>query len=629
MNLFDLVATLRLDTSSYESGLDQAESKVSKIGKAFSTLKVAGVAMAGASAVAVGKLTKSSVDAYANFEQLAGGVRKLYGDASDKMMEYANNAYKTSGMSANQYMEQATSFSASLINSLGGDQAKAVEQTDVAMRAISDNFNTFGGDMSMIQGAFQGFAKQNYTMLDNLKLGYGGTKQEMERLIDDANAYAETLGMTSDLSIDSFSDIVTAIDLVQQKQGIAGTTAKEASTTIEGSLNMVKSAWENLVTGLSDPDADLGKLMDNLVVAIVGDKEGEGLLNQIVPAIERAIDGIGELINKAVPVLASNFPKVFEKLLPTLISAVSTMVLGVANALPELITVLADQAPMIIMTIIDGLTESLPQLIDSAPMIIQALVDGIINSLPDLIPAVISMVEQIVVSLANNLPLIFSSGIQLLGALGKGIISALPTLASAGLNMITAIIQAIGSMLSTLWNTGTKIASQVGQAISSRAGELWQKVKSFASNIPKAIASAITGLWSIGKNIVTGLWQGLSDNLGWIKNMISGWVGSVKDFLKGLFGISSPSKWARNTIGYNIARGLALGIEDGEGEVQRSFDSIIPDYDPDGYSFPVDRPDMPFGGASIVNYITIDGADDPEAFADSFVRRLKLDMRMV
>ena len=320
MDLFDLVATLTLDTSQYEKKMDEAEGKAekaasessgkwAKFGKAAKVAGVATAAAVGAAAAGIGALTKKSVEAYAEYEQLAGGVKKLFGEeASADLMRYANEAYKTSGMSANKYMEQATSFSAALINSLNGDQRKAAEMTDVAMKAISDNFNTFGGDIQNVQNAYQGFAKQNYTMLDNLKLGYGGTKTEMERLIADANEYAETIGEAGNMSIDSFADVVRAIDLVQQKQGIAGTTAAEAAKTIEGSLNMTKAAWENLIAGLANPDADMGQLMDNLIVAIVGDKEGEGLLNQLIPAVKRAIEGVGKFVEKAVPMLLLSNP---------------------------------------------------------------------------------------------------------------------------------------------------------------------------------------------------------------------------------------------------------------------------------------------------------------------------------
>ena len=300
MDVLSLRALLTLDSTQYEEGLSNAESEAkgfgSKFTSAMKTTAKAGAAAIGAAAGAVALLGKSSISAYADTEQLVGGVKKLYGNMGMSVEDYAKSvgksvsevnaewkrneqaqklvldnakeAFRTTGLSSNEYMEQATSFSAALINSLGGDTVKAAEQTDVAMRAISDNYNTFGGDMQNIQYAFQGFAKQNYTMLDNLKLGYGGTKTEMQRLIDDANTWAEENGKAADLSIDSFSDVVTAIEYIQEKQGIAGTTAREASTTIAGSIGMVKAAWENLVSGLADPEADISTLVTNLVDSV-------------------------------------------------------------------------------------------------------------------------------------------------------------------------------------------------------------------------------------------------------------------------------------------------------------------------------------------------------------------------
>lgn len=381
MTVFELVAKLTLDSSEYERDLQKQSESGGKLagawGKVGKAVKVGAVAI-GAASAAVGALTKKSIDAYAEFEQLKGGVEKLYGSAADELMGYANEAYKTSGMSANKYMEQATSFSAALINSLDGDASAAAKQTDVAMRAISDNFNTFGGDISNVQNAFQGFAKQNYTMLDNLKLGYGGTKTEMERLIADANEYAAANGMAADLSIDSFSDIVTAIDLIQQKQGIAGTTAKEAATTLEGSLNMTKAAWENLVTSFADPDADVGQAMDNLITAIVGDKDGEGLLNNIIPAIERAVEGIGKFVEAAVPALADKLPSLIQTFLPVIVNSIVTLVTSIIQALPDILTALVDMLPDLVQT---ALT---------------ALIDAIVTVTPELLKAIWQMLKTAV-----------------------------------------------------------------------------------------------------------------------------------------------------------------------------------------------------------------------------------------
>lgn len=495
MDLFDLVAKITLDSSEYEKGIQGAgegasalSSKWAMFGKVAAGVGVATAAAVGAAAVGVGKLTKASIDAYANYEQLAGGVKKLYGDASEEVMKFANDAYKTSGMSANQYMEQATQFSAALINSLG-DQSAAAKQTDVAMRAISDNYNTFGGDIQNVQNAFQGFAKGQFNMLDNLRLGYGGTRGEMERLIADANEYAEANGMAADLSIDSFSDIVTAIDLIQQKQGIAGTTAAEAAKTIEGSLNMTKAAWENLVAGFADPDADLGQLMDNLVVAIVGENEGEGLLNQIIPAIERAMEGIGTLIEEAAPILAEHLPKLIEEILPSLLNAATQLIAGIVQALPSLISVLVQQMPMIIETLVSALLTLGGQLVSTGATLLSDLTSGIRSGFESL--------WRNVVSWARKIPESIKRGVG--------------NLRSIGLNMIEG-----------LWG-----------GIKSKFDSVIQRVKDLASKLPEAVKKVL-GISSpskvfaeVGKWIPEGLALGIENNLGAVQNAADAMAGAT------------------------------------------------------------------------------------------------------
>lgn len=491
MDLFDLVAKITLDSSQYEKGIRNVEgdatalsSKWSAFGKVIGKVGAISLAALGAAAIGVGKLTKQSVEAYANYEQLAGGIKKLYGDASDEMMMYANEAYKTTGMSANKYMEQATGFSAALIKDLNGDASAAAKQTDVAMRAISDNFNTFGGDINMITGAFQGFARGNFTMLDNLKLGYSGSKQGMEELIADANEYAKSIGLAGDLSIDNFSDIVTAIELIQQKQGIAGTTAKESATTIEGSLNMVKAAWENLLTGIADPDADLDKLMDNLVTAIVGENEGEGLLNQIIPAIERALEGIGMVIEKAAPIIAERFPALIEQILPPLLNAATQLIAGLIRALPTLIQVLVQQMPMIVKTLASALADSGDVFVSAGATLIKKLWSGLSK--------------------------MFSKIVSKVAALGKKIPSAIKkgagNLASIG-----------GHIISGLWS-----------GIKAKFDSVIAKVKALASKLPKAVKKVL-GISSpskvfreeIGKNIVLGLAEGLEDNVSRVQDAMN------------------------------------------------------------------------------------------------------------
>lgn len=306
---------------------------VKSAGNAISGLaKTAGAVTAvvgGAAATGIAAIGKMALDSYAQYEQLSGGVDKLYGDAADKLRGYAQQAYATAGMSANQYMEQATSFSAALISSLGGDQQKAAEMTDVAMRAMSDNVNVFGSNMEDVQNAFQGFAKQNYTMLDNLKLGYGGTKEEMQRLIDDANAYAEANGKAADLSIDSFADIVTAIQYVQEAQGIAGTTAKEAMTTIEGSITATKSAWENLLTELGKDDGDVTARVQELMESVTA------VMSNVTPVVQRIGEGLAAAMPELIPAAMALGGQIVTTIGQTIIDSAPVIAASIGQALQE------------------------------------------------------------------------------------------------------------------------------------------------------------------------------------------------------------------------------------------------------------------------------------------------------
>lgn len=623
-DVFDLQATLGLDSSEYEKGIDKAKSDtnsfVSGLKKAGA---VAGVAL-GAAAVGVGVLAKKSVDAYAEYEQLTGGVKKLYGTASDELMKYANNAYKTSGMSANQYMNQATNFSAALVNSLNGDFSAAAKQTDVAMRAISDNFNTFGGDIEGIQNAFQGFAKQNYTMLDNLKLGYGGTKTEMERLIADANKYAEANGMAADLSIDSFSDIVTAIDLIQQKQGIAGTTAKEAATTIEGSLNMTKSAWDNLLTGLANPDADIGKLVDNLVVAIVGENEGEGLLNQIIPALENALNGIGQLLEKSAPIISSEFPTIINNILPPLLGAAATLISGLVSALPGLVAVLIKQMPAIIKTLVTALTKSLPQVAAAAPQIILTLATGLSENLSTLIPAAIDMVLQIVDALLQNADLLVTAAVELMAGLAVGLVNAIPVLIKRVPTIIKSLVTAIVKSAGTLSSAGIVIMKRLQSGVSKGFSSIPKKVSSFAKRIPSAIKSGVGNLMTIGKNMIDGLWNGIKSKFDGVVSKVKSMASKLPKAVKKVLGISSPSKVFAE-IGKWIPEGLALGIEKNMKIAQNASNAMA-------------NSTASISSNNITNaarnknttiniYSNVTGSTDPEAYAQDLVGKIKLAMR--
>lgn len=459
INILELFATLAMDASNFDASLVQAQRQADKfkmnIEKIMSAIGKATAVGLGAAATGVGAMIRQATSAYGEYEQLVGGVNKLFGEASSTVLENADKAFKETGMNANQYLQQVTSFSASLIQSAGrGTQvdldelkkaqkaelqetkknlkeqyneqkkywndkikaskkakdgqveileqqrdetlkilqasndeqlamleqqnkkilketerannssvtsteeslSKAAELANVAMKAISDNVNTFGSDMASVQNAFQGFAKQNFTMLDNLKLGYGGTKEEMIRLISDANEYAESIGEAGDMTISSFADIVRAIDLIQKQQKIAGTTQKEAATTLQGSLAMTKAAWDNLLTGMADPNADFGQLMDNLI------ESGSAALGNITPIVDRAFKSLGNFISKAAPTISKELPKLVKLLLPDLINTAYDLLVGLADALPGLFPVLVDTVWQLFNEIADKMGEKFPVL---------------------------------------------------------------------------------------------------------------------------------------------------------------------------------------------------------------------------------------------------------------------------
>lgn len=322
-----IILTTKVDESGIKNFGKNAKTSTKNIGESFKKL---GQVIATAFAVKkIYEFGKAIVSAYADYEQLVGGVETLFGKSSEKMLEYANQAYKTAGLSANAYMETATSFSASLLSSLGGDTEKAADYANRAIIDMSDNANKMGTSMEMIQNAYQGFAKQNYTMLDNLKLGYGGTKTEMERLVKDASKLKDVqaeLGVTVDANSTSFGNIVNAISVMQKQMGIAGTTADEAERTISGSLNMLKSSWQNLLTAVSG-GGSLDSAIQNLVYSL------EKYLNNITPVVERMLIGIGYAIERIAPILVERIANALVKAIPSLLAAVYQMIIGIGKGI--------------------------------------------------------------------------------------------------------------------------------------------------------------------------------------------------------------------------------------------------------------------------------------------------------
>lgn len=486
INLLDLFVKIGVD--------DQASDKVGKISSSLKNglakaAKVAAAAVA-AAATAVGVIVKKSLDAYADFEQLTGGVETLFGTSADTIKNYAANAYKTAGLSANEYMETVTSFSASLIQSLGGDTKKAAEYANTAITDMSDNANKMGTSMESIQNAYQGFAKQNYTMLDNLKLGYGGTQEEMARLIADASKMTDVqkeLGVTVDGTDMSFANIVNAIHVVQANLDIMGTTSKEASTTIQGSISSMKSAWENLLVGIADDSQDFGKLIDNFVdsVATVG--------KNIMPRLKKILKGIAKLIKEIVPEVAKMLPEIVNDILPDLANAAVDIVKGLVDALVDNADTLLDTGIKILDTLITGIIECIPKI-------------------KDLIPTIINAILRILDVLTDHLDEFIEGGIEITLALLDGIIQAVPKI----LEKLPEICQKIiDGVLQGLFGLDEGVSNTFSTAFGGAVGG--------AIEIIKGILSFLNGDFSTG---LENAGKGLSDVVGGILGIIDGLLGT-------------------------------------------------------------------------------------------------------
>ena len=540
MDLFKIFGKIAVENAEANGAIDEttdkAEDSGSKIGGAFEKIGSAAVACGkviatglAVGAAAVAGLVKSSVENFAEYEQLVGGVetlfsgtKKSYKELYDEMsaqgksldeihakwFEYqkgvytvtdnAAEAYKTAGMSTNEYMETVTGFSASLIQSLGGDTAKAAEYAHTAIVDMSDNANKMGSDLESLKTAYAGFSKQNYTMLDNLKLGYGGTKEEMQRLLKDAEKIS---GQKFDIS--SYADVVQAIHIMQEEMGIAGTTAKEAAATISGSAQMTKSAWSNLITGMADEEADFEGLIDNFVNSV------DALLGNLMPRIEVALNGVVDLVDKLAPTLINRIPGLVSSLLPSIINAATGLINSIVTILPPLIDVLVnDVIPQFltgVVTIVNSLISALPSAISSIvsalPTLLPQLIDGIISmiltlasNLVEIIQPIIDNLPEIIISiveaLMNNLPALIEGCI----ALCLGIVSALPEIVQSLVDSIPTIVELIVTALLNSLPDLIMGFIQLVAGVVSATNQIWQSLK-------EVIPAVFKGIWEACKNV--------------------------------------------------------------------------------------------------------------------------------
>lgn len=515
----------RIDTGGFNKGI-----------KALKGLGKVGATAIGACAVAFGAVTKASLDSVASLEQNVGGVETLFKKSADKVIANAERAYKTAGMSANEYMSTVTSFSASLLQSLGGDTEKAASVADIAITDMSDNANKMGTSIEMIQNAYQGFAKQNYTMLDNLKLGYGGTKSEMERLLADAEKIS---GVKYDIS--NLNDVYQAIHVVQEEMGITGTTAKEAASTIEGSMASAKAAWDNFLNGTITADEFAGAVTT--------------AANNIIQNLGVIVPRLVETIPAAISGIASAMGEQSEMLLNIGMEIISALVQGVASALPRLV----ESAVAIISSLGDYISDNLPTVFDVGLQTLEEFVSGILQKLPQIIDAASKILSAFLEYVMQNLPLFLDSGVKLILKLVDGIVQSLPNIISSAISLVGKLLKTFLSNAPKLIQGGLELIGKLAAGIIKAVPDLIAKIPGIISDIKDEFLSID---WAkIGKDILLGIANGLKNGAGAIigaaKEAARNALDSAKDFLD----IHSPSRVFRDQVGKMMALGMGIGFK--------------------------------------------------------------------
>lgn len=537
-------------------------SKMSSVMKGIgsSAIKVGkGLAVAGAAAAtAVTALVSKSVGAFSDYEQLTGGVETLFGSGGRSVEEYAqsvgksvsdiqgkydslmsaqnvvlenaNKAYMTAGMSANEYMDTVTGFSASLISSLGGDTNKAADYANSALVDMSDNANKMGTDMESIKNAYQGFAKQNYTMLDNLKLGYGGTQEEMKRLLSDAE---KLTGQRYNIS--SFADITQAIHAIQTQMDITGTTAKEASTTISGSWGSLKAAFQNVLVGLTTG----GDMFDQSLDALINTAVTFG--QNIIPAIKGALSGVGYLIEGLAPVIGETIPPLINDLAPTLANSAVSLISSLVNGLTQNATQFSECLSNMIIVAVAGISTVVPQLLDAASKIVSNLMQGLTNSMPQIVNGAVTLIEGLVDGLVDNVPLLVMGAVQLVASLANGLIANLPRIIDAGVNLITGIVSASYSMMPQIIQNGMQLVVNLAVGLVRAIPQLIAALPRITGAIVKEFKSVnwfdlglqlIKSIWEGIKSIGSEMWNGVKEKTselwGGVKNVVSEKLNNIK-----------------------------------------------------------------------------------------------------
>lgn len=635
MNLLDLAVKITCD--------DQASGEVDKIGDgiknklgAAAKAGVAAVAAVGTATVAIGK---TALDAYSNYEQLVGGIDTLFKASSGKMQQYAANAYQTAGVSANRYMEISTSFAAALISSLGGNTEAAADMADTAITDMSDNANKLGTSLETVQEAYMSLSRGNYEMLDSLKLGYGGTKSELERLLSDAEKFSAAQGKIRDFSVDSYSDIVEAIHIVQDEMGITGTTAEEAATTIEGSVNMAKAAWGNWLAGLGNEDADMEVLTDRLVGSVTTAGEniiprvgqimttlgqtvadyapGVGLYlrNALINVLPEAVQGpmrdafagVDKVVGKLESVFNDNLKPAADAA-DSVFSAISSGVKTFGDAVNDLVLPAIDQLlpafndffgaiqtaqPLLefIANIIGvGLAAAIStaiKLFAAITEVVAFVITGFAQLYEDISGFVTGVVNFFTVDLPNAINVLVQWFAQLPGNIAAflsmvitSVVAWVADMAANAVNAGSRFVSGIAGFLSALpGNVASWLAGVISAVISwvsQFASNATSAATQFASNLINGLASIPGQVTSIGSNIIQGLVNGVMGAAGKLIDAVKGAVGDAIEGAKNLLGIHSPSRVFRK-IGQYTMQGAALGVDDDADLLSKSTDNAMRD----------------------------------------------------
>ncbi|HWK19823.1 MAG TPA: hypothetical protein VNR37_03510 [Microbacteriaceae bacterium] len=554
----DVQIDLIVDPKKAIKGIDDVSDRAETASKVLAGLGgfAAGALAVGAAGAAA--LGGAVVSAYADFEQLAGGVDKLFGDASDSVMEYASRAAESAGLSTNRYLDTVTSFSASLISGLGGDQAKAAQIADIAITDMADNANTFGTSMEMLQTTYQGFAKGQFAMLDNLKLGYGGTAGEMARLINDSGVLNGAFEVTAQNVKDiPFSTMVEAIHQVQTELNITGTTAKEAASTITGSFEATKASLMNLVTGLGDANADFDALVSSLAT------NAGNLIANVAGVLEQLATGLPQI----VPTLLA----AVEKLVPTLLEVGARLVEAVLDGLIKMAPALISGAVPLILNLVTGLLRQVPALLTAGVQIVVAVVQGIARALPTLIPSVVKAIVNGILTLTSptNLNALLKAGLGLVTGLVKGIITALPIIIDALPTIILNIVNFIVGAIPQLIDAGIQLFMSIVAALPDI-------IHGIVAAIPKIIVGITTALVEAIPALITGGIELFVALIAELPTIIVEIVKAIPEIVVGIVtAFTKPETMARMAqAGMSLIQGLIDGIGSMVGAVVKSVEDV-------------------------------------------------------